>query len=342
MDLTTNEIYKQIKIIENNNIAKNTKPKVPSISIKSRLKSINKTKVDMNIEKYFVMIILNESNLSNFIYNSSLNQKIRICFDNLEYLSLANNYLININFITNLSELFYLDVYGNPLEDFEALNFKNIFGYLRLTVDKFHEKKILAINGLNCSILELDINDKAILRLFKNNNPNIMMLNNEILYYVDYLIEAETKKRTKKMYNDSNEMNINKSDSHEVNNLNKNLLNDNNKFQSQKTLNFLFKKDQINHFEEQNKPQNLKLKKINNNFIKISNQDLLDIKNFFDELNQVMTKITKKSKGRIRTKYLYADKLYLEVEKKRLLLLYHTYMKLNLFNERKKKNINFY
>ena len=149
MDLTTNELYKRIKNIEENKIIKNSKPIIPSISIKSRFEKKPKDKVDDNIEKYFIMIILNESNISNFIYNSSLNQKIRFCFNNLEYLSLANNYLINLNFIINFSELFYLDVYGNPLEEFDALNYKNIFGYLRLTVEKFHEKKILAINGLN-------------------------------------------------------------------------------------------------------------------------------------------------------------------------------------------------
>ena len=78
MDLTTNEIYKQIQKIEKYNILKNTKPIKSSISIKSRLDKLHQPKVEDNIDKYFIMIILNESNISNFIYNSSLNQKINI------------------------------------------------------------------------------------------------------------------------------------------------------------------------------------------------------------------------------------------------------------------------
>ena len=341
MDLTTNEIYKQIQKIEKNIILKNTKPTKSSISFKARLDKLHQPKVEDNIEKYFIMIILNESNISNLIYNSSLNQKINICFNNLEYLSLTDNYLINLNFITNLPELFYLDAYGNPLEDFEALNYKNIFGYLRITVDNFHEKKILDINGLNCSILDLDIEDKTILRIFKINNPNIMMLNNEILYHVNFLIESETKKKTRRMYNIlNNEMNINKSSSNDINNLNQKLMMENNKYRSEKNVNFLFLNKQLNQFQEKNKPENLKLNNKNNNGIKINNKSLLDIKNFFDELNQVMVKITKKAKGRIRPQYLFNETLYLNIEKKRLLLLYHTYMKLNIFNERKRKYIN--
>ena len=341
MDLTTNEIYKQIQKIEKNIILKNTKPTKSSISFKARLDKLHQPKVEDNIEKYFIMIILNESNISNLIYNSSLNQKINICFNNLEYLSLTDNYLINLNFIINLPELFYLDAYGNPLEEFEALNYKNIFGYLRLTVDNFHEKKILAISGLNCSILDFYIEDKTILRIFKINNPNIMMLNNEILYHVNFLIESETKKKTRRMYNIlNNEMNINKSSSNDINNLNQKLMMENNKYRSEKNVNFLFLNKQLNQFQEKNKPENLKLNNKNNNGIKINNKSLLDIKNFFDELNQVMVKITKKAKGRIRPQYLFNENLYLNIEKKRLLLLYNTYMKLNIFNERKRKYIN--
>ena len=342
MDLTTNELYKQIKKKEKNNILKNTKPIETSSLIKTRLNKIPQKKVEENSDKYFIMIILNESNISNFIYNSSRNLKIKLSFNNLEYLSLTNNYLINLNFIINLPELYYLDVFGNPLEEFEALNIKNIFGYLRLTVESFHEKKILAINGLNCSILDLDINDKAILRLFKLNNPNIMMLNNEILYYIDFLIEAEIKTKTKRMYNiDTKENSHNKSIANDIINLNTNIdiaILNSNKYQSEKNVNFRFLRDKLNQFPEQNKPDNLKLKNLVN--IKITNQSLLDVKNFFDELNQIMTKIFKKAKGRIRPQYLTEEKLYLNIEKKRILLIYQTYMKLNIFNDMKKKNID--
>ena len=78
MDLTTNELYKHINKKIKNIILSRPKPHLPSISIKSRLEQNIKTIEDENIEKYFIMIILNESNISNFIYNSSLNQKIFI------------------------------------------------------------------------------------------------------------------------------------------------------------------------------------------------------------------------------------------------------------------------
>ena len=345
MDLTTNELYKQIKKKEKNNLITNTKPIISSLIIKTKPKKVESKKIEDNNEKYFMMIILNECNISHFIYNSSLNQKIRLSFNNLEYLSLTNNYLMNLNFITNLPELFYLDVFGNPLEDFETLNNKNIFGYLRLTVENFHEKKLLAVNGLICSILKIDIKDKAILRLFKINNPCIIMLNNEILYYIDFLIEAELKTKTKRLYNiDSNENSINKSnaDKNNIININTNIHinNNNNKYQSQKNINLRFIKKKINQFQEQNIPENLKLNKINTN-IKITNKNLLAVKTFFVELNEIITKLTKKAKGRLKPQHLSGEKLYLNIEKKRILLLYQIYMKLNIFNERKKKNIDY-
>ena len=356
MDLTTNELYKQIKKKSKNNIIEDIKPSLPSISIKARLTQVNQPKKEENIEKYFTMIILNESNITNFIYNSSLNQKIILCFNHLEYLSITNNYLINLNFIINFPDLFYLDVYGNPLEDFDALNYKNIFGYLRLTVEKFHEKNILSIYGLNCSILDIDIKDKNVLRYFKINNPNIIMLNNEIMYYIDTLIEAETKRGTKKIkYIDRNSL-INTSTSNDISasknsNIDSNKINlildfktdkrNQNKHQSHKFNNIGFLRNQITtQLKQQTKPGNLKLNNNDTISIKINKIFLLEIKNFFEELNQIITKITKKAKGKLRSQDLYEEQTYLKIEKKRILLLYQTYMKLNVFNNRKKDEIN--
>ena len=51
--------------------------------------------------------------------------------------------------------------------------------------------------------------------MFKLNNPNIIMHNNEILYYLDYLIESELKTKTKIIYTiNSNENNINKNNAY--------------------------------------------------------------------------------------------------------------------------------
>ena len=356
MDLTSNELYKHINKLIKSIILSRPKPHLPSISIKSRQNQNYKIDEEENIDKYFIMIILNESNISNFIYNSSLNQKINMYFNKLEYLSLTNNYLININFIVNFPELFYLDVLGNPLVDFNALNYKNIFGYLRLTVEKFNEKKVLSIKGLNCIILDFDINDKSTLKYFKLNNPNIIMLNNEVIYYVDILKEAEIRKGTKRMKNiKKNIMNLIANNSNEIKNKNskldsykKNSLNSfsslnitNNRYQSHPNIKYDFSSKKESESESPNRPDNLKLKNTNAyNNIKITNQNLLDIKNFFEELYQILSKINKKALGRINSKMLYEEKTYLNVEKKRLLLLNKTYMQINAFNKNKKKNIN--
>ena len=241
-----------------------------------------------------------------------MNQKINIYFNKLEYLSLTNNYLINIDFIVNFPELFYLDVLGNPLVEFSALNDKNIFGYLRLTVEKFNEKKVLSIKGLNCIILDLDINDKKTLKNFKLNNPNIIMLNNEVMYYVDILKEIEVRKATKKLKNkDRNRISIVINNSNNLNNKNSKLdssktntsfgfnsvKRNNNRYQSHDNINFDPSSNQTikEKLESQIKPENLKLKNTNsNNNIKITNQNLLEVKKFFEELYQILTKINKK------------------------------------------------
>ena len=294
MDLTSNELYKHINRLIKNIILSRPKPHIPSISIKSRKNQNNIIIEEENIEKYFIMIILNESNISNFIYNSSMNQKINMYFNKLEYLSLTNNYLININFIVNFPELFYLDVLGNPLVDFNGLNDKNIFGYLRLTVEKFNEKKVLSIKGLNCIILDFDIKDKNTLKYFKLNNPNIIMLNNEIIYYVDILKDAEIRKGTKRMRTiKRNVMNLMANNSNEIKNKNPKLdLNkknslysfnssnkNNNRYQSHPNINLEFSSKKDSKSESQNKPDNLKLKNINeDNNIKITNPNLLEKK----------------------------------------------------------------
>ena len=350
MDLTTNDLYMLIKKKSKLNSINNIKPNLPTITIKSHSHKVPRINNEENIDKFFIMIILNESNISNFIYNS-VNPKINTSFKNLEYLSITNNYLINLDFIIYIPDLFYLDVHGNPLEEFEALNYKNTFGYLRLSVEKYHEKNILDVMGLNCTILDVDIKDKNVLKLFKINNPNIIMLNHEIIYYIDTVTESEPKSKTIRITNiDRNNMYIDKSyNSHSKNDSksNSNINNSkkkhlfevdmkNNKAnKSNKLIKFHFNIHQ-SHLEK--KPENLKLINFNNK-IEIKNKFLLNITSFFEELNQVVTKIFKKTKSKMKVQILKDDITYINQEKKKILLLYQTYMKLNVFNE-KKKNIN--
>ena len=93
MDLTSNDIYYLIKkkIKEKND--KNKKQTLPSISLTKRaelLKQLRKEENNEDYQEYFKGIILNKSNIINFLYNS-INPNINKCFQNLEYLSITNN-----------------------------------------------------------------------------------------------------------------------------------------------------------------------------------------------------------------------------------------------------------
>lgn len=348
MDLTSNELFMSIKKKIIDKEIKNKTNLLPSISIRKKLAIMKKKEKEENYEQYFKGIILNESNISNFIYNS-VNPKINICFNNLEYLSITNNYLINLDFATKLPDLFYLDVYGNPLDEFNSLNYKNTFGYLRLSVDKFHENKILSVSGLNCAILEVEIKDKSILKLFKINNPNIFMFNNEINYYIykltngkrksirsrsrlnNYMPNSEHKnlddiKRAKYLsinYFSSNNLNFGKDENES---LSSSEMMSENSVQSNSNIN-------IDDYYKNDNNNNSSLSKMK---VEIKNSSLLEIKNFFEELNKILTKISKRINETITVSHLVNDNLYLNLEKKRLLLLYHTYLKLSVFNSEKK------
>ena len=347
MDLTTNDLFLLIKKKAMNKMNEDKKPVLPSISLKIKQDILKQEKKEENCEDYFKKIImLNESNISNFIYNS-INPKIVTCFNNLRYLSITNNYLINLDFILRMPDLFYLDVFGNPLDDFSSLNRKNIFGYLRLSVDKFHENKILNLSGLSCAILDIEIKDKIIMKLFRINNPNILMINNEINYYIDRLSNIKRKTTKIKRLNQPNYLIPNK----------RNINIDLNDIKRTKYLSMNYIGSNLLNLNKKNWPDtprstsssrrnsedgNKDKYDINNseslNKIKVEIKDsfLLDIKKYYEELDQVLDKIKNKIKRHITPPDLSNDNLYLNIEKKRLLLLYQTYMKLSIFNDEKK------
>ena len=350
MDLTSNELFMSIKKKLTDKEIKNKTNLLPSITIRKKLALMQKKEKEENYEKFFKGIILNEFNISNFIYNS-VNPKINICFNNLEYLSITNNYLINLDFAIKLPDLFYLDVYGNPLDDFNSLNYKNIFGYLRLSVDKFHENKILSISGLNCAILEVEIKDKSILKLFKINNPNIFMFNNEINYYIYKLTNGKrksvrTKSKLNKLITHSNHKNlddIKRAKYLSVNYFSSNNLNFGKEENESLNNSQLFSENSVQSNSDINIDDYYKPNDNNNNNsllnkikVEIKSSSLLEIKNFFEELNKLLSKISKKINETITASHLVNDNLYLNMEKKRLLLLYHTYLKLSVFNNEKK------
>jgi hypothetical protein len=111
-----------------------------------------------------------------------------ICLKNhfyrVEFLSLQHNSIKDISFLKNLPNLWYLDIRSNPIESYEVVNAINCFGFLGLSVEKYSEKKILAIKKLNVGIMNFTI-DEYYKKGFMLNNPNIIKFNEEILYYYD-------------------------------------------------------------------------------------------------------------------------------------------------------------
>jgi len=75
-------------------------------------------------------------------------------FINLEVLSLKSNYIKDLYFINDFYNLYYLDISDNPIDNYNVINQKNVFGYLSLSEDnnlitKFNKLKKLTICMLN-------------------------------------------------------------------------------------------------------------------------------------------------------------------------------------------------
>ena len=336
------------------------------------LKSRKKPKERINepkVKEYIKGMILNKFNISSLKY-TPLNPFMIECFNNLEYLSLKYNLIRNLHFIKYLPNLFYLDASNNPLEDIEILNIKNVFGYLKLSLESFNEKQILNINGLCCGILELYLYDESLLTIFKNNNPFICLFNDKINYFYDKVLADEDKvtRKARRYSFKSRKMLIDKfifgrenNDKQKGNNGNKQ-----NKKEKEEIFNEKYSKDNNKNKRKIKRANSIKLKY---NFIncyvygfkpiktlkeikesrdiedKTKNKGLLKIKNFFDEYNGKLITICnncntrdRNAKVPVKAKYLKTYKIYLLLEKKKLILLNDIYQKLSIFNEDKKSD----
>ena len=158
-------------------------------------KKENKKQNNEEIELLTKGIIYNNSSISKLIFNSK-EPRIIYNFENIEYLSLTNNNLRNIDFIEYLPNIYYLDLFNNPIDDFSPLNIKNIFGYIRLSIDHFNENKVLQIKGLTTVIFDIELKDTQLIKNIVYNNPNIIMINQNINYIIDKIISKEQQKKT--------------------------------------------------------------------------------------------------------------------------------------------------
>ena len=215
-------------------------------------------------------LIKNKENLIAFNFNDFNISNIHLSFkfNNVEFLSLKNNSIINLKFLEYFPNLFYLDISNNPIEKFNLLNIYNTFGFLSFnSPSKYLEKNFLFIKDLNVGILSTKIHDKNIENNFLLNNPNILLYNNNLFSFEEkfnfYILNK------KKHLNYNNEINIHKKNNSNLNSISTSFLSSS--LNSPNKINF-------NNNENENK----------NNIHLITNKKSLELINFFDEYNNII------------------------------------------------------
>ena len=119
-------------------------------------------------------LILNSANIYSF--------EIKNIYNQIECLSLRDSFIKNIYFLLNLPNIYYLDLFGNPIENYKPLIKIGTFGFLCISPPlNYFEKQILSLKSLNIVILEAEIKDKGIFNNFLMRNPNILVMNNTII-----------------------------------------------------------------------------------------------------------------------------------------------------------------
>ena len=295
-----------------------------------------------DIIKHFHALIINNSNISNVLYNS-IDSFIKECFNNLKYLSITNNYIRSLDFLLYLPNLYFLDIHGNPLEELEALNHKDIFGYLGLSIEVYNEKKILSIFDLKCGILEIDLKDKNTLRLFSVNNHHICMINNDVNYIIDKIKYEEIKmKLMKKKRKEQKQAELSVASLNDA-------TSDMNNMEVKKEISMSQLIKNLKPHKQEITKNAIPEKPIVN--VVIKDESLLKIKEYFDEYQKIINRTLNlqiDSKNRIKSymqnsdifssKNLAENQDYLQHEKDKLLMLFDLYKKISVFNKDKIDN----
>ena len=351
MELSSDNLFAFVLRRYRQKVNKDSREQSPRMQISIRQYSPKK---DDNFYKntglinYFHALIINNSNISNLLYNS-VDPFINDCFNNLEFLSITNNYIRSVDFILKLPNLFFLDLYGNPLEELSPLNNKNIFGYLRLSVEIFNEKKILNIFDLKCGIFDLDLKDKNTMRIFSMNNHHISMINNEIIYMVDKIKVEEIKFKTLKKkksrksdvsllsFQSNSNIDLSNSDvkrdsskregriSHLIKNLSNNSQDGKNSYIAEKPIEII----------ETKNPFLIKFKKFFSDYQKDINKTISS--EHSKERNNARNAILHKNEN-FTSKNLINNQKYLQHEKEKLILIFEIYKKISVFNREKNNN----
>ena len=289
----------------------------------------------MDINDYLINYILNNNNdknknsketkekhsqINTIILNSAsiYSFELKNIYNQIECLSLKDSFLKNISFILNLPNIYYLDLFGNPIENYKPLIKIGTFGFLCISPPlNYFEKQILSLKSLNVIILQAEIKDKGIYNNFLMRNPNILVLNNTI---IDFGKKIRTFYAMINFRYYIQNFLMDQDDLHIINNGNNS--NDHNKV-ARKSIT----SDTLNNrdiFLE----KRLKTKKKN-----VVNKKCLEIIKFYEEYNKNLFEIYKNNKSNFNQDILCIE------EKKKFLMIYNTFNYIGNFFSNNNNNI---
>ena len=292
----------------------------------------------MNINDHLMIYILTNKNgksnekkenngtINTIIFNSSqiYSYEIKNIYQ-IECLSLRNNFIKNISFLLNLPNLYYLDLYGNPIENYKPIIKLGTFGYLSISPPlNYFEKQILSLKSLNIVIFQAEIKDRGIYNNFLMRNPNILVFNNTIIdfgkkirtfctmmnfrYYIQNILMD---KDELPMLNNSNNTNKNNS-----NNIKGGV-------SPRKSISIDTLTNRDNFLQKR-----LKIRKKD-----CLNKKCIEIVEFYEEYNKILFGIFKNNKSNFDQDILCIE------EKKKFIMIYNTFNYIGRFFS---KNNNYY
>ena len=221
-------------------------------------------------------------------------------YKQIEFLSLRNNFIKDISFIHQLPNLYYLDLFGNYLDNYKPLIKHGTFGFLSLSPPpNFFEKKILSLTHLNVIILEIDITDKSIYNNLVTGNPNILVFNNLIVEFSKKVRIFNTviglRYYIQNLLSDNEDLKALRKSTHNYNNI-----------------------------KNKNKDESLSLrdillqKKFKIRYRNTSNPKCTEIINFFEEYNKILYNMYKSHKSN------FDNDILLSEERIKILMIYKT------------------
>ena len=261
----------------------------------------------LNIETNDIKVENNKENKKENLINTMIldsskifSYELSLSFNQIECLSLQNNFIRNISFVHHLPNLYYLDLMGNNIENYKPLIKHGTFGFLSLSPPKnFLEKKILTLKQLNLIIFQVDIEDKSIYNNLITGNPNVLVLNHSIVDFSKKIRIFNTvvglRFYIRNLLSDKSEMKLLKKKNQSISNM------------------------KNNHKDESLSLRDILLeKKLKIKHHTAMNPKCVEIINFFEEYNKNLFDIFKANKSHFNNELLCNE------ERKKLIMIYKT------------------